>query len=526
MDSGGEPSTDRRGGLRIGRCLTALVTAVYLWSAGGSLTTTDAVVAFEVTRQLVDHQTVALPGDMLGNEAHRGRDGRYYSPFGIAQSVFNLPFFLAARGLERAASVTIGRSDSLEKAAVALGNAFAMAACLSMLYLFAWRASRSIHAAAAVTLVAAFATPLWPYSKFGFNAPLGALSLTGAAYAAWNATRGVPRAHPMWIGCWLGLALLTRHELPIVIVPIGLWLYLEATELSSFGRSVVGVALGLLPAIVGWLSYNAWRFGNPFDAGYLRDATPQFGSSLAGGLYGLLFSSTASLVAYCPLVMASALAFAAIWRADRRLVVLLGGCVLVLLLFYAQLGNWMGGRSYGPRYLVPALPLMMLPLAFVCPEPRSGRRAAFVLLVFLSTIVQAPAVLVDYAKVSVSHARAEGPLTLHDRLYNWRLSPLALNAGAAVDVVPRNIAWLTGRIARPSPVRGSDPNRASGEFSQQFADSLDLWWMYLFRMGVISAEATWTLIALMLITIAGLAFRLAQLLRACPSPAVPSRATR
>ena len=37
------------------------------------------------------------------------------------------------------------------------------------------------------------------------------------------------------------------------------------------------------------------------------------------------------------------------WKRDRALAVLFGGSVGEMVLVYAQLGNWMGGRSYVPR---------------------------------------------------------------------------------------------------------------------------------------------------------------------------------
>ena len=63
------------------------------------MTTTDAVIAFDVTRNMVERGSIATSEDVPRYEAFRGREGRYYSPFGIAQSVWNLPFFLAGRAL-------------------------------------------------------------------------------------------------------------------------------------------------------------------------------------------------------------------------------------------------------------------------------------------------------------------------------------------------------------------------------------------------------------------------------------------
>ena len=112
---------------------------VYGATAGGSLATTDAVVTYDVTRSLVERGSLALSGNLLGMEAHRGIDGRYYSPFGIAQSVFNVPFYLVGRGAERLIGTKVGKPGAVTKAAVAvaMGNAVAAAGCVWMTFLLA-----------------------------------------------------------------------------------------------------------------------------------------------------------------------------------------------------------------------------------------------------------------------------------------------------------------------------------------------------------------------------------------------------
>ena len=57
-------------------------------------------------------------------------------------------------------------------------------------------------------------------------------------------------------------------------------------------------------------------------------------------------------------------AFVAFWRRDRNVVTLLAAIFIVFFAAYASLGNWMGGRSYGPRYLIPLLPALVVLLAF------------------------------------------------------------------------------------------------------------------------------------------------------------------
>ncbi|MBK5296517.1 MAG: glycosyltransferase family 39 protein [Vicinamibacteria bacterium] len=487
-----------RHGRRAGRLLFAWIALFYVFTAGGSLTTTDAVVTYELTRQMVDHGSIALPGNMLGSEAHRGVDGRYYSPFGIAQSVVNVPFLLAARGLERL-GLRIGPSDTLEKAAVAMGNTLVMATTIWVVYLFGWRLADSVHAGLTTALLAGLATPLWPYSKFGFNAPLSALFLTAAVFSAWRATRdSAPSA--MWTGFWVSLALLTRHELVLVAVPILAYFWMSARTRSEFLRHAAMLVAGLLPALVGWLSYNAWRFGHPLDAGYMRDSVPGFGSSPLEGLYGLLLSPSTSLIAYCPLALAGGLGLVALWKRDRALAALLGGSIGVLLLFYAQLSNWMGGRSYGPRYLVPALPLLCVGLAPLLAQRR--RPGWLAVLAVASLIIQFPGVLVDYAKVSVANARVEGAPSRAERLVNWQTSALFLNTRAAARLLPANVALLIG--GSPPPAPDTLQPTARGEFSPQFAHSLDFWWMYLFHMRALSAAAVGGIVLTFVTTLSGL----------------------
>src|SRR5690606_10607159 len=51
---------------RAGRWIAAFALALYVFTAGGSMATTDAVVTFDVARNLVEHGSVATSGNLLG----------------------------------------------------------------------------------------------------------------------------------------------------------------------------------------------------------------------------------------------------------------------------------------------------------------------------------------------------------------------------------------------------------------------------------------------------------------------------
>ena len=121
----------------IGRWLFALSLAVYLFTAGGSLTTTDAVVTFDVTRNLVDHGRPAMSGNLIGRDWHQGPDGRYYAPFGIGQSIYNVPWYLAAKAITAVTHLHVGKPDTMAKAIVALAQTLLGAAVIWQLFRFA-----------------------------------------------------------------------------------------------------------------------------------------------------------------------------------------------------------------------------------------------------------------------------------------------------------------------------------------------------------------------------------------------------
>jgi len=483
--------------MKIGAWIAAGIAAICLLTAGGSMTTTDAVVAFDLTESLVTRHSVATSRDLIGNAAYQGTDGRYYSPFGIAQSIWNVPFYLAGR----IAAGRVSRAETaaaLPKAVVTLGTipAVALLAWCGFALMVSLGAEPLRAADTAILLVVA--TPLWPYSGFGFNQPLAGLFLWSAVLCAVRA-RQAGLAAAAASGVLLGLAALTRHEM-FLAAP----LLLAYIAVSANPRAVAAFVAGLTPMAASWGAYNWIRFGSVFESGYLRDQTPGLGSPIADGAAGLLFSSYSSLFVYCPIVFVSMLGFAALWRRDRATALLFASLFAAFFALYASLANWMAGRSYGPRYLVPVLPALVLPLAWWRPSSRAARLVTPA-IVALSIAVQLPGVLVDYSKVRVRLARA-GETVAQDM--RWSRAPLWLNTRAAIEVVPPAVAALAG-------VRPIDRVPPGANLNEALGSSPDLWWNSLARVGAIGRGLA-VAIPIALACAAAFALRRARRLAALP----------
>ena len=146
--------------------------------------------------------------------------------------------------------------------------------------------------------------------------------------------------------------------------------------------------------------------------------------------------------------------------------------------------QWDGGESYGPRYLIPVLPFLTIPLAAIFSLNKfSHFRRLLPVILMLSVLVQLPGVLVDYSKTQNTFARQAENYSIEMSRYTWSGAPLKLNTEAALIAIPRNLAYLTGRMAIPPVSRTGE--EAQRDFSQQFSFSLDFWWLYLFYLGVL-----------------------------------------
>jgi hypothetical protein len=462
--------------------LFGLSLGVYLFTAGGSLTTSDAVVTFDVTRNLVERKTVATSGNLLGMEAFRGADGRYYSPFGIGQSIYNIPFYVAGTGFVHLTGVTAGRPDSIPKAVVALGQAFVGAFIIWLIFRLGLILTLNEQAAALAALTAAFGSVLWPYAKFGFNQPLACATL---AACVTSVVLGSKRRtwQPIALGgLWLAASLLTRHEMVLAALPIGAWLLFSSADRRTGIRHLAAFAPGVIGGVAAWMALNVHRFGSPWDAGQVRDPTPGFGSSIVHGLAGLLFSPSASLFLYSPVAAVGIAGLAILWRKDRPAALLLGSITVMFVLFYSTLGNWIGGRAWGSRYLLVVVPYLAVGWAVLLDRlARRWRAFATVLVVSVGMLVQLPGVVVDYAKVSqASPVR----FTTEQRQWQWDASPFVMNTRAMLAAVPANIDYVMGYRARPPLAKPAGADDRG--FSQQFAFSLDFWWLYLFYLGVLT----------------------------------------
>ena len=119
------------------------------------------------------------------------------------------------------------------------------------------------------------------------------------------------------------------------------------------------------------------RFGNPLTTGYRADE--DFSNTILLGAYGLLFSPGKGLFVYAPFLAAVPYGVWQFWREQRRVFIFIGALVGFHVLVFSAWYYWWGGTNWAARFLVPALPYLVLlcaPLVKLVLDPHKGAAVA------------------------------------------------------------------------------------------------------------------------------------------------------
>lgn len=392
-----------------------LFASLYALSLGRGFYASDGEVMFQTTAALVTRGTFELSPDPGLPQIVAGQGGRFFSKYDPGLPLLAAPLYVAGDFL---AVVNRAHRTQVAATAVLLLPALAGAGAVTALYALA-RSLFSVRRALAIALAAGLATPLWPVSRMLFAESVLTCALTTSVLLILRAPSR--RVWRFLAGAVFGVGLLARASLAIYALPMA-WLLARGDDPRD-ARTVAGrwmaFGIGALPFAAGLLAHNALRFGDPLRFGYAGEG---FGAPFAG-MAGLLFSPGKSVLIYAPPLALAALLGRRLWRRWPEIAQFLALAWTAALIFFGAWWAWHGGWSWGPRLLVPLLPLSCLPLGL--PPAGRGWRAALFGVILLGAAINALGVLTDpvapYERISV------GGETDYDRLH-WQLraTPLAV----------------------------------------------------------------------------------------------------
>ena len=360
-------------------------------SSGGHLDWWDGIEAFLVTESMVLKHTAKLDPSVpsvkeLGFNVNYTvyasialQTGNSSNPQNVALepvytvrslllSAAAVPFYYAALVFSVSPIVTIGL----------LVNSLFISLTAVVIFCISAEVQRSMKVALVLSLIYSVCSFVWPYNTTFWVQPLQGFLLTLSVYLlilthhrnhSFLCRYTVLRSK--WSGSLLaGLAGLSlalsvfAHPSSLIYIPAFLaYSFFSVMRQQKKDFIYLLVILTVVLSLVGLINYI--RFGSFTEFGY------GYFSSLAAhngwrGLIGLLISLGAGLIFYFPLAILLPLGARYMYKDNRALFFL---CLYILgaswiyvgtLSFGSEPASWSGGVAWGPRYLIPVLPFMMI----------------------------------------------------------------------------------------------------------------------------------------------------------------------
>ncbi|GAC1588008.1 MAG: hypothetical protein NVS3B21_03380 [Acidimicrobiales bacterium] len=345
------------------RRLDVLLALVVIVLVGPVLGPRDAQAASReaFTAAVVDHHTIKLDGERgLLSVDYAFHDGHYYLDKAPLQPLLAVPFYALYRTVGTPPSPANRESD------VALWwltfwTATVPAAALAvMMSRTAARHFPTVARPAALAVV--LGTTMLPFSGMLFGHVLAGAFI----YGAWMITTSpeLRRWSLPVAGLLAGAAVTTEYP---VAVAAGL---VTALVLKRDPKRIFRFAVGAAPPAIALLAYQYAAFGSPLRPSYRSSAFVRHQHGLVGinapsahVLWKATFGDR-GLLLVTPLVLIAALSALVMLRLGRHrgdaLVAL--GLLIVFLLMQAGVDAY-GGASPGPRFVVPVLPFLGVPVA-------------------------------------------------------------------------------------------------------------------------------------------------------------------
>jgi hypothetical protein len=434
----------------------------YAYFYGGGGWNQDSRI--DLVRAIVEEHTLQIDHYQENTGDKGSVQGHYYSDKAPGSAFLATPFFEAGSFIGRLFGLD-PRSDHGVLVLSYVSNLFAIAVpsalAAAVLFLFCTNLGFSTGAAAFAAMGMALATPVWAYSTVFFGHVLAGACLLFAFALTVKLRDGSANEWliAVSIGLLAGWATVTEYPAAPASCIVAL---LALSQVWYAGRSrrwkvVLGITAGALANILMLAWYQHAAFGSFFSVGYSHYEAGAF-PEMTVGFHGLTYPHLSVLLRLLAaphlglIWLAPILLFAAVglWVLSkhphsRSCALAAAAIALYYWLFNASFSGWDGGWAYGPRYMVPAIPILCIGIAALWSVPSKYLRASMCVLAGYGIACS----LLAVSTTAMTPERYRWPLT---QLY-WplfRAGKLAISYESLFlppkPVDPRHAAFNLGQV--------------------------------------------------------------------------------
>jgi hypothetical protein len=351
----------------IAGALFVLALVAFSWFYGGAGWNQDS--HFDLTRAIVERQTLHIDGyDVNTGDVSRGRDGHVYSNKAPGVSFLAAAPYAIIVAIEKLLRIPIDHVTRANSWIVTAATAGVCGAWMGpILYLYGRRRAHATPAmSAAVTLTILFGTIIFPYSTMLFAHVPSALFLLLSV--------SVLRDRPYAAGAAAAMSGACFYVSAVAAIA------LVITRSIFSPRTVLRFIAGAFPIALLLGLYHWVCFGSPIRNAV--EASTSFtdkrlllgvlGIPRGEVLYELTVSPYRGLFYASPILLVAILGIVTMARHNdtRHDLAAIGAVIVVFFIAIAAFNGWDGGWAFGPRYLLPVVPILGMAMLHV-PYERS-----------------------------------------------------------------------------------------------------------------------------------------------------------
>ncbi|HLY27506.1 MAG TPA: hypothetical protein VKQ72_14270, partial [Aggregatilineales bacterium] len=387
-----------------------------------------------------DMDEIAAGNDQVssaGQLGTRGVDGALYAKKGPVTSIALLPLVFLA---EKLPWLSV-------QATAMLFNALVTALTAVILFGVVLEFGYQKRTAFVVALIFGLGTLAFAYTSTLFGEPLSGLFILCATFFAYRFRQSGRMRDSLICGAMLALAI-GSNAIYAALLPLAALALCWKKPI----RALLWFGLPLLCCAALLALFNLLRFGSPLDTGYHFGQGEGFTYPFLTGFVALLVSPYRGIFWYSPVLLLAIPGWVMLRKTSARSAEFAWislATVAAQVALFASWWAWDGGLGWGPRFLIPALPLMALWLAPLV-EAAWTRLwlavtvVAFALLSIAMQLLGALYSVFTYAYYATTYHPAiinQSTSSLGD-LFTLSASPIVTNAALALagrEMVP---VWL------------------------------------------------------------------------------------
>ncbi len=470
--------------------LFIFIICIYFLSLSNILVRDQFIQRTQVTQSIVEKFQISIP---QCDDSIKGTDGRSYSLYGLGWPILAVPFYVVGKHIGN-------KPDNL----MLLINPLAGAATATLVFLFSIALGYSQRSSLVVAILYGMGTIAWPLATHPFDHTLETLFVLLSVFYMYLHSLTNDRIKIVLSAIFFGFAMNTRLvsllALPAVMLIMGSSCG-EIRNLPDYGKTLLrkGVMffLALLPFAGLVLWYNYCRFGSIFETGFQllseRTGLDFFsGTPLTTGLAGFIASPGKGYFYYSPVALLFFFAIIPFYKKHRWPAFAFILSILFYLLFLSKNIYWHGDWAWGPRYLLPVTPYMVLPVGEFLDSDLWRRKiprilVPFCLLVSLGILIQLAAISVHFQvyffdlqinrHVRFERIEKEGVPAITEPppevYFDWTYSPI-LAQMKSIKRIGSNM-WNYRNVEPPQGA--TDLERVKGHPSMQL---FDYWWLIMY----------------------------------------------